>query len=185
MSTFTLDLTSPFPFGAFTRDFGGPHSGGHHSRDWYIEFGMDLGAPVGTEVHAVFDGHVTRFNPHNRAADTSHVFGAQIFIRSLVSPTPPRSFSDDRLGAFYTHVTDVPAAIRKDAFVRRGDLLGKLFHPGATHLHLALVEIIGGAPGGRYAGVDIFSDIVEMTRRGRVLSATFQQSGAAPTVVLR
>ena len=184
MSAFTIDLTSSFPHGAYTGNYGGPQSGGHRSRDWFIEFGMDLGAAVGTEVRAVFNGHITRYNPHIRSKDTSHVYGAQIFIRSRVSPDAP-SYSDDRLGAFYTHVANVPAAIRQGAFVRQGDLLGTLFYPAATHLHLALVEIIGRAPGGRYAGVNIFGNVVEMTRTGRVLRATFQQTGAPPTTNFR
>ena len=47
MSAFTIDLTSSFPHGAYTGNYGGPQSGGHRSRDWFIEFGMDLGAAVG------------------------------------------------------------------------------------------------------------------------------------------
>jgi len=177
-------MSSPFPTGACTGDFGGPDSGGHHgSTEWYIKYGMDLAAPIDTDVFSAFDGHVTVFHPHNLSKDTSKVFGAQIFIRSRAAPTG-RDFSDDKLGVFYTHVTDVPAAIRVGAFVSRGDRLGKLFHPGSTHLHMALVEVVGGAPGGRYQGVNIFSDIrgMAMASTPRTLSATFQQSHAPPTV---
>jgi hypothetical protein len=144
---------------------------------------MDLGAPKGTEVFAVFDGHVTVFHPHKPSADTAKVFGAQIFIRSLTSPSTKNS-SDDKLGAFYTHITHVPTAIRPGAFVKQGASLGKLFKPTTTHLHLALVEIIGG-PGGRHVGLDIFSDVINMTKNGKTLSVTFQQSGAPPTVVTK
>jgi murein DD-endopeptidase MepM/ murein hydrolase activator NlpD len=182
MSIFTIEMSSPFPPGSFTRDFGGPNSGGHRPPEWFIQFGMDLGANPGTEVHAVFDGHVTVFHPHTPSGDSSSVFGAQIFIRSQASPTAP-SFSDDKVGAFYTHITDVPASIRAGSSVKRGDLLGKLFRPGATHLHLALVEIIGGAPGGRYTGVNIFGEIMGIANTSKVLSVTFQQNGSPPTVV--
>ena len=77
-----------------------------------------------------------------------------------------------------------PAGLRVGSFVRKGDRLGKLFHPGATHLHLALVEIIGGAPGGRYKGVNIFRDIrdMAMARTARTLSVMFRQSGSPPAV---
>jgi hypothetical protein len=49
---------------------------------------------------------------------------------------------------------------------------------------MALVEVVGGAPGGRYQGVNIFSDIrgMAMARMPRNLSVTFQQSHAPPTV---
>ena len=184
MSTFTINMSSPFPTGACTGDFGGPDVGGHHaSTEWYIKFGMDLAAPISTEVSAVFDGHVTVFHPHKRTADTSKVFGAQIFIRSKAAATG-RDFSDDKLGAFYTHITDVPPSLRVGSFVRKGDRLGKLFHPGATHLHLALVEIIGGAPGGRYKGVNIFKDIrsMAMAPKAAALSVMFKQSGSPPAV---
>jgi hypothetical protein len=75
MSTFTIDMSSPFPSGSFTRGLGGPNSGGHHGADWYIRFGMDLGAPAGTEVHAAFDGHITVLHPHNPAKDSAKVYG--------------------------------------------------------------------------------------------------------------
>jgi murein DD-endopeptidase MepM/ murein hydrolase activator NlpD len=182
MSIFTIEMSSPFPPGSFTGEFGGPDAGGHHgSHDWYIRFGMDLGADAGTEVHALFDGHVTVFHPHKPSTDTSKVFGAQIFIRSRISAAAP-SFSDDKVGAFYTHVTDVPTSLRAGSMVKRGDLLGKLFRPSSTHLHLALVEIIGGAPGGVYQGVNIFSDIVGIANTAKVLSVTFQQNKSPPTV---
>jgi murein DD-endopeptidase MepM/ murein hydrolase activator NlpD len=184
VSTFNISMSSPFPTGACTGDFGGPDSGGHHgSTEWYIRFGMDLAASVRTEVSAVFDGHVTVLHPHKPSTDTGKVFGAQIFIRSQAAATG-HSFSDNKLGAFYTHITDVPTSLRVGSFVRRGDRLGKLFHPGATHLHLALVEIIGGAPGGRYKGVNIFRDIrdMAMARTARTLSVTFKQSGSPPAV---
>jgi murein DD-endopeptidase MepM/ murein hydrolase activator NlpD len=88
VSTFNINMSSPFPTGACTGDFGGPDSGGHHgSTEWYIKFGMDLAAPINTEVSAVVDGHVTVFHPHKRSADTGKVFGAQIFIRSQAEAT--------------------------------------------------------------------------------------------------
>jgi hypothetical protein len=172
MAAFTIDMSSPFPSG-FTRHHGGPRSGGHQGPSWYIEFGMDLGADAGTEVRAAFDAHITRFTPHVPANDTAKVFGAQLFMRS----------PNNMMGGFYTHVTDVPARIRIGAAIRRGDLLGKV-HPGhgTPHLHMALVEIIGGAPNGRYVGVDLFSEFLAIANTSTVISVTFNQDGRPPTV---
>lgn len=172
MAAFTIDMSSPFPSG-YTRHHGGPRSGGHRGPKWYIEFGMDLGANTGTEVRAAFDAHITTFTPHRPANDTRKVFGSQIFMRS----------SNNMMGGFYTHLTDVPTAIRRGASISRGDLLGKV-HPGhgTPHLHLALVEIIGGAPRGRYVGVNLFTDFVAISNSSTVISVTFNQNGSAPTV---
>jgi murein DD-endopeptidase MepM/ murein hydrolase activator NlpD len=169
-----------------TGDLGGPDVGGHHgSTEWYIKFGMDLAAQMSTEVSAVVDGHVTVFHPHKRSADTSKVFGAQVFIRSKAAATG-RDFSDDKLSSFYTHITDVPASLHVGSFVRKGDRPGKLFHAGATHLQLALVEIIGGAPGGRYKGINIFKDIrnMAMAPTAKTLSAMFKQSDSPPAATM-
>ncbi len=171
MAAFSIDMSSPFPSG-FTKELGGPNSGGHKGPDWFIQFGMDLGAPAGTEVHAAFDAHITRLNPHDRSKDTSKVFGAQLFMRSL----------NDKMGAFYTHITDVPTGLAEHN-VSKGDPLGKVFEfPGTPpHLHLALVEIIGGAPSGRYMGVDLFSLFVSMANTNLARSVTFKQDGSPPT----
>jgi hypothetical protein len=87
------------------------------------------------------------------------------------------------MGAFYTHLTDVPGGIAVNSKIRRGDLLGKVHHGHRTpHLHLALVEIIGGAPGGRYVGVDLFRHFVSTANSTAVSHVTFHQSGSPPTV---
>jgi murein DD-endopeptidase MepM/ murein hydrolase activator NlpD len=172
MASFTIDMSSPLPSG-FTGDLGGPRSGGHQGPNWYIEFGMDLGANPGSEVRAAFDAHITRFTPHAPANDTSKVFGAQLFMRH----------PNDMMGGFYTHITDVPGAIGVDTKVKRGDLLGKV-HPGfgSPHLHMALVEIIGGAPQGRYVGVDLFKHFVSIANTSTVSHITFNQNGTPPTI---
>ena len=174
MPAFTINMSSPFPSG-FTGSLGGPNVGGHSpSAEWYIRFGMDFAASVGTEVCAAFDGHVTRYSPHKASTDTSKVYGDQIFIRS----------ENDMMGGFYTHINFVPAAIKIDASVSWGDLLGKVFvaSGGAAHLHWALVEIIGGAPAGRYAGVDLHGDFVGVSNTTSALSVTFNQDGTPPDV---
>jgi hypothetical protein len=50
---------------------------------------MDLGTDEGTEVHAAFDAHITKFIPHDPAADSGKVYGAQLFMRARhVSEVP-------------------------------------------------------------------------------------------------
>lgn len=99
MTAFTLDMSGPFQPGTGATDLGGPNVGGHQPPHWYEQYGMDFGAPEGTLVRAAFDAHVTRYNPHDPAADTPKVYGAQIFMRA----------PNDMMGGYYTHIADVPA----------------------------------------------------------------------------
>jgi hypothetical protein len=123
---------------------GEPNTGGHVGPNWFIQYGMDLGG-VDTAVYASFDAHVTKYQAHDPASDTSAVYGAQIFARS----------PSDKMGGFYTHITNVPSSIGPGTAISRGDFLGNILPHGLSpHLHVALVEIIGGAPGGQYVGVD-------------------------------
>jgi murein DD-endopeptidase MepM/ murein hydrolase activator NlpD len=173
MKSFNIDFSSPFPKG-FRHGIGGPDGGGHKSKYWYIQYGMDLGANVGTEVRAAFDGHITRYNPHKPSHDTAKVYGAEIFMRS----------KNNKMGGFYTHLTNVPDAIRLDPNVKRGDLLGTVYVPdgGGPHLHMALVEIIGGAPNGRYMGVDLYEQVKAISNSSAVKTITFTQDGSPPTM---
>jgi len=173
MAAFTIDMSSPIGPSDFTGESGGPNSGGHKGPDWFNQFGMDLNAPSGTQVFAAFDAHVTRFNPHDPSKDTDKVYGAQLFMRS----------PNDMMGGFYTHITAVPAAVGMvRADIKKGDLLGTVLPGSPSHLHLALVEIIGGAPGGRYVGVDICKHFLDMAKTGTAKSFTFHQDGSPPTV---
>lgn len=183
MSTFTIDMSSPFPSGSFTRGLGGPNSGGHHGADWYIRFGMDLGAPAGTEVHAAFDGHITVLHPHNPAKDSAKVYGRKSSCGSRLR-RPRRASQTIRWAASIP--TSPMCRVRSTSGhgSAGGDLLGKIYAPAgaASHLHLALVEIIGGAPGGRYTGVDIYQNILDIANTATVLSVAFKQDGSSPTV---
>lgn len=52
------------------------------------------------------------------------------------------------------------------------------------HLHLALVEIVGGLPGGTYTGVgDLYQFFLDLEKAepGTVVPVTFAQDGSAPT----
>ncbi|MGW1272768.1 hypothetical protein [Streptomyces sp. NPDC002491] len=60
MSAFTIDVSHPFAAG-HTGALGGPGQGGHQSENWYIQYGMDLGAGAGTTVRAAFDAHITKY----------------------------------------------------------------------------------------------------------------------------
>ncbi|MGW2723435.1 peptidoglycan DD-metalloendopeptidase family protein [Streptomyces sp. NPDC001492] len=171
MSAFTIDMSNPFPSG-FTGGLGGPGTGGHQSPNWYIQYGMDLGAPAGTQVLAAFDAHITKYSPHDPAVDSSKVYGAQLFMRS----------PNDQMGGFYTHLTNVPDGLGVGTQVSRGDVLGEVYEVAGTdtHLHLALVEIIGGAPDGAYQGVDLYRMFLDTANSSTVTPVTFNQDGSPP-----
>jgi hypothetical protein len=154
LAAFDVEMQFSVDPSGFTRGYGGPNQGGHQGQNWYIQYGMDLGANTGTAVYAAFEGHVTRYQPHNPATDHPGIYGAQIFMRS----------PNDKMGGFYTHITDVPEHIGVGSQVARGDFLGSVvrFEAIPPHLHLALVEIIGGLPGGRYQGVDLYSLFLDL-----------------------
>jgi hypothetical protein len=65
----------------------------------------------------------------------------------------------------------------------RGDMLGKVYSvPGgpSPHLHLALVEIIAGAPERRYMGVNVYRLPLDMANTIVPRSVTFNQDGSPP-----
>jgi murein DD-endopeptidase MepM/ murein hydrolase activator NlpD len=173
-SAFVLDISAPVDTVGFTRGHGGPNQGGHVAPNWYIQYGMDLGGEEGTPVYAAFDGHVTKFKPHNPAQDSGKVYGAEIFIRSY----------NDMMGGFYTHLTNVADGLGVNSRVSRGDYLGTVHRFGAIppHLHLALVEIIGGAPNGQYRGFDLYQFFLglQISEPGRVVPIQYWQDGRPP-----
>lgn len=177
MAAFDIEVFSPVSAG-FTAGLGGPHIGTHAPpAKWYIEYGMDLGAQEGSAVRAAFDGHITVFHPHVPAEDTSKIYGAQVFMRA----------PNDMMGGFYTHMKDVPDGLGVGSPVGRGDELGSVLRfPGTTpHLHMALVEILGGAPApdDRYRGVDNMYDFfLETATSDAATSVRFLQDGSPPVV---
>jgi murein DD-endopeptidase MepM/ murein hydrolase activator NlpD len=172
MAAFDIDISSPLPAGFFTGGLGGPDQGGHQPPNWYIQFGMDLGADEETEVFAAFDAHITKLQPHDPATDHGGIYGAQLFMRA----------PNDKMGGFYTHITNVPSDLGVGTTVNRGDLLGTVASFGGipSHLHLALVEIIGGAPSGQYKGVDLYSFFIDLANSGGASTVTFFQDGSPP-----
>ncbi|MGW4230423.1 peptidoglycan-binding protein [Streptomyces sp. NPDC004980] len=171
MSAFDIELSGPIASG-FTGGLGGPGQGGHQPPEWYIQYGMDLGATEGSEIRAAFDGRITKYSPHDPAADNGKVYGAQFFVRSR----------NDMMGAFYTHMQDVPPELGAQADISRGDRLGSVLSFGGIppHLHMALVEIIGGAPDGRYQGVDLYQLFLRCPTPESVTTVTFTQDGSPP-----
>jgi hypothetical protein len=86
-------------------------------------------------------------------------------------------------GGFYTHITNTPEDLAVGSVVRIGDTLGRVIDRKPAHLHLALVEIIGGGPGGKYTGVNLYSLFLEMAKdTSQVKSVTFKQDGSPPSV---
>lgn len=168
MAAFDLEMASPVTSG-YVGDAGGPKVGGHRpGSGWAIEFGMDLKAPPTTQVFIPFDGHITSLIPHDKKKDSSTIYGAQITMRS----------ANDLMGAYFTHITAIPAEIRPGMTVSRGDKLGQILPGAPTHLHVALCEIRGG---GRF-GVDIFKAITKISGTSDVIIVTFPQDGTPPTV---
>jgi murein DD-endopeptidase MepM/ murein hydrolase activator NlpD len=170
MAAFTISMSGPFPSG-FTSGIGGPNTGDHQGPHWYNQFGMDLGAVGGTVVRAAFEGHITKIE--KRPPSSGKEYGAKIFMRS----------PNEMMGGFYTHIADVPDALDVDSTVRVGDTLGTVIDRAPAHLHLALVEIIGGGPGGTYKGVNLYSVFLDMAKDpSAVRSVTFNQDGSPPSV---
>ena len=164
---FTITMSSPFRSG-WRDPMGGPNSGGHLGSNWYVRYGMDLAAATGTDVLATFTGNVSRFQPHTPSSDTSSVYGAQLFVRS----------ENNRMGGFYTHFTGGPA-FSEGQRINIGDRLGRTLR---DHLHHALVEIVGGLPGGRYTGVDLYRHFLALRDTASTISVTFKQNGTPPDV---
>lgn len=175
MAAFTMTMSGVYDPGAFAVGYGGPYEGGHAVGDWYNRFGMDLGAAPGTAVHAAFDAVISRANPHNPLKDGPKEYGAQLFMRS----------ANNKMGGFYTHITNVPAKFVKGTPVLRGDYLGTVMpHPPTPHLHFTLVEIVGGLPGGAYTGVDNLYQLFQELSNSDSVDITFMQDGTPPVIEL-
>jgi hypothetical protein len=84
------------------------------------------------------------------------------------------------MGGFYTHFTDSDPGLRAGQSINRGDRIGRTLR---DHLHFAIVEIIGGAPTGRYVGVDLYRHFLALADLNNTqLSVTFNEDGTPPAV---
>jgi murein DD-endopeptidase MepM/ murein hydrolase activator NlpD len=171
MASFNLKIGSPVR-GSFKGGSGGPGSGGHQSPKWYIQYGNDLNAEPKTKIVAAFSGYVRKFEPHVQSKDTEKEYGAQLFMRS----------NNNKLGVFYTHFTGGPN-FSAGQRISRGDLLG---YTKGSHLHIALVEIVGGRPGdmppSSYMGVNLYQKFLDLRDGENVMSVKFTQDHKQPTV---
>lgn len=171
MAAFNFNIGSPLR-GSFTGGAGGPGVGGHQSPDWFIQYGNDLNAEPMTKIVAAFSGYVRKFEPHVLSKDTKKVYGAQLFMRS----------NNHKIGVFYTHFTRSPG-FNVNQRINRGDLLGFSMR---DHLHIALVEIIGGRPGdmppSSYTGVNLYQKFLDLRDSDSVMSVKFSQNRKQPTV---
>jgi murein DD-endopeptidase MepM/ murein hydrolase activator NlpD len=167
--SFDIEISNPFTSGADELFYGGPGQGGHVGSSWPVAFGMDLGAPEGTEVQAAFDGKVTSiFRP---SSPSGGIYGDQITVRQ--NPNSPGG-----IGAFYTHLD---ASVSVGSFVSRGDVLGRIIGFGGIpkHLHIALAERVNNV----YAGANLYNHFVSTVNTEIVLVVRFFQNGSAPQVI--
>jgi hypothetical protein len=171
MASFNLKIGSPVR-GSFKGGLGGSDTGGHQSADWFIQYGNDLAVATGTKIVAAFSGYVRKFEQHVSSKDTQKVYGAQLFMRS----------NNNKLGVFYTHFTRCPG-FNVNQRINRGDLLGYSLR---DHLHIALVEIIGGRPGdmppNSYVGIDLYKNFLELRDSENVMPVEFTQDRKQPRV---
>ncbi|MFI6959873.1 M23 family metallopeptidase [Nocardia sp. NPDC050408] len=173
MGPFSLTMSNPFVAGAAGTFSGGPGVGGHRGPHWYEAFGMDLDAPVGTEVRAVFDGVVTDFKS---PVSSGKAYGHQVWIRAANGDLDPNA--PGGVGGFYTHLTTVGIAI--GTAVTRGQVLGAIVSFGGIprHLHLAIAERRDGTN----FGVDLYQAFKDTINSATLIDIEFQQNGNSPSV---
>lgn len=176
---FSIEMNGVYDIGGFTGGLGGPGEGGHAAQGaWYNHFGMDLGGAAGTTVFAAFDAHITKYNPHQPELDGTEAngrgYGAQLFMRS----------NNDGMGAFYTHISDVPEGIAVGSQISRGDVLGSVFEFGgiSPHVHMAIVEITGALVPANYHGVDSLYALMQNLTVRDTATVNFNQDGTPPWV---
>jgi len=116
--TLDLQIFHPTSIG-FSGGPCGPFVGTHAlGEPWYMHWGSGLGAAGGTDVVAPVDPHMTMAVLHDLAVETPRVCGAQLLLRA----------PNDAMGAFSTHLTDVPAEITAVTTITRGQRLGGVFN---------------------------------------------------------
>lgn len=173
MSTFSLQISNPFPTG-YTGSLGGPGAGTHAAGPWFITAGNDLGADPGTAVHAVFDGKVSKVDRTAIGVTSGKVYGAGIFVRASGPGLDPSA--GDGIGGYYTHLSLGPG-ITEGAIITRGQLMGHVVAVAGIppHLHFAL----GVRTSEKYVGVNIFELLDATGNTSGVKTITVTGSGGA------
>jgi murein DD-endopeptidase MepM/ murein hydrolase activator NlpD len=171
MSTFTLDISNPFPSG-YTGPHGGPGEAGHAGGRWYESAGNDLGADPGTPVHAVFDGKVSKIDRTAIGATSGKVYGAGIFVRASGAGLDPSA--GDGVGCYYTHVS-LASGITENAMVAREQVVGEVVAVAGipSHLHFA----VGVRTNENYTGVNIYETLKATANTSDVTTLTISAGG--------
>lgn len=174
MALFDLEMVNPIESGGGLFH-GGPGDRGHGGSNWFNAFGMDLGAPGGTEVRSVFDGKITKLDTTHIAKVSGSEFGAQIFVRAEKAGVLN---SDDPggVGAFYTHLTSLTPGVATGAHITRGQVIGHISAASPPHLHLALAERRGGTN----FGVNLYALFQLTINTTRETTVRFFQNGDPP-----
>ena len=124
-------MQSPLGGSAYTMISNSQDHAQRESGGWFNTSAVDLHAPVGTAVTAMFDGVVTKVNEVHTAEHDGTRFGAQIFMVS----------KDGTHQAFFTHIENVPSDVKPGASITAGTVLGTITawsgHPNGAHVHVA------------------------------------------------
>ena len=174
MDAFDIEMAAPVDQSRFREGLRGPNQGSHVGPNWYIQYGMDLGAekerrsmPPSTPT-SPGSSNTTRQPTLARFMVRTSSCGQRMTAWAPSTRTSrthrPSSASDPRL----------LGATCSGAVASAGGI--------PPHLHVALVEIVGGLPDGQYHGEDLywfFLDL-EATDPGTVVPVTFLQDGSPP-----
>lgn len=139
------------PPGTFVRGFSACGGGGSH-------YGVDLGAPLGTELRALIAGTVIGTAtghpncPYNAATGTcpSSCVNNFNYVKVRADCGDPRDPSRDLL-VWYLHVDRLAPGIGNGAHVNAGDLIAYIGNSGCSsgpHLHLEVASVPRGGNSG-------------------------------------
>lgn len=109
---------------------GAPGQGTHNAGDWQSGNAWDVTGPVGSEVHSITNGVVSKLRVSDGGVKRSGVkviFGDQLTIKS----------NDGKPDVFYTHIN---ATVSVGQQVKEGDVVGTIINMpgGPSHVHIGL-----------------------------------------------
>lgn len=111
---------------------GRPGQGTHNAGDWASGNAWDIKGPVGSDVHSITNGVVTKLRVAGGGIKRSGVkviFGDQLTIKS----------NDGKPDVFYTHIK---ATVSVGQQVKEGDVVGTIIAMGGipSHVHIGLSD---------------------------------------------